>query len=179
MEDSSSLPLTQYTNNVPTGWKAGLPNYPLSRYNQLIQIWYRLTDFTDEQVRPAVAGRLQGRANSLALELRVTRQDGTVLVGDSALAFPGETATQHAAAVKAGLQALLEVLARHYGIEPEAQTAQHIDDFLDLRRGSKDLNTYLVEFDYRYDHARSSAGLVINNVGLSHLLLKHLSLIHI
>ena len=113
MEDSSSLPLSQYIKNVPPGWKAGLPNYPLSRYNQLIQIWYRLTDFSDDQVGPAVAGRLQGRANSLALELRITRQDGTVLAGDSALAFPGEPATQHAAAVKGGLQALLEVLGRH------------------------------------------------------------------
>ena len=122
MEEYSSLPLSQYTTNVPPGWKAGLPNYPLSRYNQLIQIWYRLTDFSDDQVGPAVAGRLQGRADSRALELRITKQDGTVLVGDAALAFPGEAATQHAAAVKGGLQALLEVLSRHHGIEPEAQT---------------------------------------------------------
>ena len=31
----------------------------------------------------------------------------------------------------------------------------------------------MIEFDWRYDHARASSGLQINNVGRTHLLLKH------
>ena len=105
-------------------------------------------------------------------------QDGAILVGDAALAFAGEPAAQNGQipATISGFQALVAMLTKNYGAEAQDQAAQDIDDFLELRRGQKDLNSYLVEFDYRYDHAKQSSGLVINEVGLSHLLFKYCGL---
>ena len=61
-------------------------------------------------------------------------------------------------------------------MEGQDQDAQDIHDFLDLRRGNKDLNTDLVELDYRHDHASQSPGPQTNAGGLSHLILKHCGL---
>ena len=98
------------------------------------------------------------------------------LVAPAALAHPGEQATQHVPATVSGFQALVSMLTNNYGAEAQDQAAQDIDDFLELRRGQKDLNSYLVEVEYRYDHAKQSSGLVINDVGLSHLLFKYCGL---
>ena len=118
----------------------------------------------------AEAGRLEGRAFTLATELSITKQDGIVLTGEAAIAHPGETASAQAPATLSGFQTRFERLIKHYGALDQDQAAQDIDDFLDVRRGSKDLHTSLIEVDYRYDHDRTTSGLVVNEVGLSHLL---------
>ena len=43
-----------------------MSSYPLKRYLDLLRLWYRLTDFDNNQVGPAVAGRLVGRPFTLA-----------------------------------------------------------------------------------------------------------------
>ena len=76
-----------------------------------------------------MAGRLTGRPFTLATELRVTKQDGGVLIGDAALAFAGEGATPTHVAVPSGLLHLLRMLPNKYGAEDQDQQAQDIDDF--------------------------------------------------
>ena len=161
---SSGLPLDQYTKACPPGWRLGLAHYPLKRFLDLLRLWYRLTDFDNTQVGPAVAGRLQGRPFTLATEMTIRKQDGTELTGDAALAHPGEAAGVGGvpAATLSGLQSLIRTLQNKYGTESQDQQAQDINDFLDLRRGRHSLLEYLIEFDHRYDHDRTSSGLTIN-----------------
>ena len=134
-DGQSGLPLDQYTKACPPGWRLGLHDYPLKRYLDLLRLWYRLTDFDKEQVGPAVAGRLVGRPFTLATEMTITRQDGTVLQGDAALAPPGEEAGvgNTPPASPSGLNALIRLLQQNYGTESQDQQAQDIDDFFDLR----------------------------------------------
>ena len=92
---SGGLPLEQYNRSVPPGWRPGILHYPFRRFIERLRLWYRQTDLDVSQCGPAVAGRLAGRPFSLAMALRVVRQDGTELRGDAALAYPGESATTH------------------------------------------------------------------------------------
>jgi len=158
----------------------GLAHYPLKRFLDLLRLWYRLTDFDNTQVGPAVAGRLQGRPFTLVTEMTIRKQDGTELTGDAALAHPGEEAGVGGVppATQSGLQSLIRTLQNKYGTESQDQQAQDIDDFFDLRRGRHSLLEHLIEFDHRYDHARTSSGLTINNIGLAHMLLKHCMVDH-
>ncbi len=66
--------------DIPPGWEPGLATCPLKRL-----IWYRLFEGADEQVRPLVAGRVRGRAQTIALNLRLPDPLGNVDVGDAAL----------------------------------------------------------------------------------------------
>ena len=67
------------------GWKPGIEGYPLKNYFAKLKLWYRCTECPDEIIGPLVAGRLQGRAQRIALELKLIRPDGTYDVGDAAL----------------------------------------------------------------------------------------------
>ena len=170
--------LTEYTKSVPPGWRPGDHNYPLKKYLENLEMWHHITDVEPEKVAVLAAGRLQGRTGTLAKELTITKQDGTVLRGLPALAFTGEAATtgptgQRVAATPNGLQALGRMLKTKYGATDQDQQSVDLDDFLDLRRGRHTLQDYLIEFEHRYDKAGSSSGLVINEVGRSHMLLKH------
>ena len=108
---STGLPLDQYTKKVPPGWRLGLHNYPLRRFTEPLNIWYRLTDHTKAPMGPAVAGRLVGRPFTLANELTLIKVDGAVLRGDAALAHSGEEAvTGTHAGSPTRLQGLITVL---------------------------------------------------------------------
>ena len=75
-----------------------------------------------------------------------TKVDGEVLVGDAALAHPGEDAqprNHHGS--PSGMQRLIALLREKYGTEAQEQVTQYIDDFLDLRRGRHSLLEYLIE----------------------------------
>ena len=93
--------------------------------------------------------------------MRLTKMDGGVLVGDADHGSPS------------GMQRLMALLCEKYGTEVQEQVTQDIDDFLDLRRGRHSLLEYLIEWKHRYDHARVSSGFALNDVGRSHILLKH------
>ena len=163
---------------MPPGWRPGDSNYPLKKYLEKLELWNHITDVEPEKIAPLAAGRLQGRVHTLALGLTITKQDGSVLRGLPALAFTGERAAagpngQALAATPSGLQALTALLQRKYGATDQDQQSIDLDDFLDLRRGRHTLQDYLIEFEHRYDKAGSSSGLVINDVGRSHMLLKY------
>ena len=123
MDTSSNLPMHHYTKGCPPGWRPGVQGYPLKRYLDLLKIWYRLTDFNDSQVGPAAAGRFEGRALTLANELKIQKQDGSTLVGDAAVSFEGEPASAQNAASLSGLQSMIKVLVDSYGTTDQDQVA--------------------------------------------------------
>ena len=67
----TGIPLQEYRKDVPPGWMPGLPDYPLRLYLERVKMWYRLYDGMDETVGPLLAGRLGGRAQKIALSLRL------------------------------------------------------------------------------------------------------------
>ncbi|CAJ1350756.1 unnamed protein product, partial [Effrenium voratum] len=58
---------------------------PFKLFFERLRMWYRLYDGADETVGPLVAGRLQGRAQKIALGLRLVVPMGNYDVGDAAL----------------------------------------------------------------------------------------------
>ena len=123
MAAHTGLPLAAYTKGTPPGWRPALTHYPFRRYLERLRLWYRMTDLEAVQIGPAVAGRLQGRPYNMALSLRLANQAAVVLVGDEALAYPGEAqildgmgAIQHPA-VESGTQQLIRLLSRRYGAD--------------------------------------------------------------
>ena len=82
---TSGIPLHEYRRDVPPGWGPNIPDYPLKTFFERLKMWYRLYDGPDETVGPLVAGRLTGKAQKLALSLRLPRPDGQVDIGSDAL----------------------------------------------------------------------------------------------
>lgn len=82
---SSGIPLDEYRKDVPPGWQPGDAKYPLKQFLERVKMWYRLYDGPDEAVGPLLAGRLRGRAQQLAMNLRLPDPHGHVDVGDAAL----------------------------------------------------------------------------------------------
>ena len=80
------IPLEEYRRDVPPGWDpAGMATYPLKVYLDRVRMWYRLWDGADESVGPMLAGRLRGRAQKIAMNLRLVNPLGEYDVGDAAL----------------------------------------------------------------------------------------------
>ena len=81
------VPLDEWRKDVPPGWSPGIESsYPLSCSSRsLLKLWHRCCEVPDEVVGPLLAGRLQGRAQRIALELTLVRPDGTYDIGDAAL----------------------------------------------------------------------------------------------
>ena len=77
--------MDEWRKDTPPGWRPGIENYPLKTYFPKLKLWYRCSEAPDEIIGPQVAGRLQGRAQRIALELKLIRPDGTYDVGDAAL----------------------------------------------------------------------------------------------
>ena len=173
------LPLESFNRSVPPGWRPYQPHYPYRRYLERLRLWYRQTDLGVGQLGPAVAARLQGRPFNLAMALQVMTQQGTLLRGDAALGYEGEDAVLGGGgniivqATEYGLQQLLRELTRRYGADEQQTVGAAIDTFLDLRRGRMSLLEYIAEHDYTFGEALSLGGLQVNDVGRSHLLLKH------
>jgi hypothetical protein len=160
---TGGMPLDQYSDKVPPGWKIGLPHYPFRRYLERLRLFYRMTSLSVIQCGPAVAGRLVGRPYNMALKLRIECRNGVVLFGDDALAFEGTPAMGALAPEESGLQQLIRLLSKRYGADSDNVLDQALDNFFDLRRGQLSLNEYLSEFDYCYDEAHDLAGLEVND----------------
>ena len=175
----AGMPLESYNRSTPPGWRPGVTKFTIRRYLERLRLWYRQTDLGPEQVGPAVAGRLAGRAFDTAMSLRIVTQSGRALSGDSALAFAGEAAQTDQAgnvvlpAVDSGLQQLLRILQQQYGADEQQIVTGIIDNFTDLRRGRLTLLEFLNEFSATYEDANRLGGFELNAVGKSHFLLKY------
>ena len=174
---SSGVPLQEFRRDLPPGWAPGLADYSLNQYLQKLKLWYRIYDGPDEAVGPLVAGRLQGQAQKLAMNLRLIRPDGNFDVGDNALVrlsvdqvidpMDGVTILQHA--IPSGVQALAHQLREAFGMSDQEHTTSALNAFFEFRRGKLSLQEYASEWDLRYDEAQTRAGLDINPVAKTYL----------
>ena len=158
--DSTStggLPLDSFTKAVPPGWRPGVAQYPMRRYVQLIRLWWRQTDVTENAAGPAMAGRLRGAAFQIANGLHAMRLDlvtGVVreMVGDELLAQPSHEAWQNPAngeqhpAEAAGATLLLNALTAEFGIQQQEMNIQSLDAFFYHHRGNLSLSDYLIAY---------------------------------
>ena len=169
---SGSIPLQEYRRDIPPGWIPGDASYPLRTYFDKLKLWYRIANVEDEAIGPLVAGRLYGRASTIAMSLRVPRPDGTFDVGDAALVRLAVEEVRDPATnviiqnhIPSGVQFLANALRTAFGQQDQDLATQALDKFFGLARGKLSLSEYSVEFDSRYDDAHDRAGLQLNDVG--------------
>ena len=169
---TTGIPLHEYRRDVPPGWGPNLPDYPLKTFFERLKMWYRLYDGPDETVGPLVAGRLTGKAQKLALSLRLPRPDGQVDIGSDALvrlpvdevrdpANPQVILQHH---IVSGIQALCDKLRETFGHTDQEMASRSLESLFELRRGKLSLQEYAVEFDARMEEAHERAGLEMNEV---------------
>ncbi|CAJ1430110.1 unnamed protein product, partial [Effrenium voratum] len=177
----AGIPLNEYRRDVPPGWAPGLADYPLRHYFEKLRLWYRIYNGDDESVGPLVAGRLQGRAQRIAIQLRVPRPDGGIDTGDAALVRlsvdevrdpvnPQIVLQQH---IPSGVQSLCNALRDAFGQSDQDLVSVSLERFFELRRGKMTLREYSVEFDMRLEEATERAGLLINEVAKFYLYFKN------
>ena len=158
-----------------------IPDYPLKTYFERLKMWYRIYDGPDETVGPLVAGRLTGKAQKLALQLRLARPDGVVDVGSDALVRlsveevrdPANPAVILQRAIPSGIQALFNKLRETFGTTEQEQASRSLETLFELRRGKMTLQEYAVEFDLRMEEAHDEAGMEMNEVALFYFFFKN------
>ena len=178
---STGIPLHEYRRDVPPGWGPGIPDYSLKTYFDKLKMWYRVYDGADETVGPLVAGRLQGKAQTLAMTLRLPRPDGQVDTGSDALVRlsvdevrdPANPAIILQAHIPSGVQALCNKLRETFGFSEQEMASRALDHLFDFRRGKMSLQEYSVEFDQRMQEASEKAGLEMNDVAHFYLFFKN------
>ena len=175
--DQHGLPLEEYRKDVPPGWHPDKKDYPLRRYFELLRLWIRLTNLEDTQVGPAIAGRLKGRAQTIALSLRFDVIDGNgnqvTLHGDDALAHPGSAGQGVGRAVDlSGPKRLLEKLEATFGPQDTTVSAMAIKRSEDCGRGTnQSLVEFLSDWQHLYEQAAFLGGYQLNNVARTNRLL--------
>ena len=175
-----SIPLTEYRRDVPPGWGPGLADYPLRSYFEKLRLWYRVFDGADEVVGPLVAGRLVGRAQKLAVNLRLPRPHGGVDVGDQALVRlsvdevrdPNDPTVIIQHHIPSGVQALCNALRDAFGQSDQDMVSRSLESFFEFKRGKLSLQEYAVEWDLRYDEAETRSNLHLNDVAKFYLWFK-------
>ena len=132
---TSGIPLDEYRKDIPPGWAPGDSRYTLKQYMERVKVWYRLFDGPDENVGPLLAGRLRGRAQQIALSLRLPDPTGHVDVGDAALVrLSVDEVTDPAGniiqrAIPSGPQALLHALCAAFGEAEQLQATKALETF--------------------------------------------------
>ena len=99
----------------------------------------------------------------MALALRATTQAGAELLGDAALAYPGEPQESDvnkniAAARESGVRLLIRILSRSYGADNQQTATGAIDLLYDLRRVRRSLLEYIAESGRAYEEAGRLGG---------------------
>ena len=177
---SGGIPLEEYRKDVPPGWDpTHAATYPLKVYMDKVRMWYRLWDGPDESVGPMLAGRLRGRAQSIALQIRLPTPNGDIDVGDAALIrlsvdevrdpTTGEI-LQHPQ--PSGVQALMTALRSAFGEAEQLQATKSLEVFFEFKRGRLSLAEWSVQWQLNYEEAATHAGLEINDVAKTYLYFK-------
>ncbi|CAK8997028.1 Potassium voltage-gated channel subfamily H member 6 (Ether-a-go-go-related gene potassium channel 2) (ERG-2) (Eag-related protein 2) (Ether-a-go-go-related protein 2) (Voltage-gated potassium channel subunit Kv11.2) [Durusdinium trenchii] len=171
------LPLGEFRKDTPPGWIPGDPSYSLKLYMERVRMWYRTFEGPDEMVGPLIAGRLQGRAQTIAHSLRLVDPLGNYDVGDAALVRlsveevrdPMNQAIILQPAIPSGVQALMNALKEAFGDAEQVQATRSLETFFDLKRGRLSLQEFSVEWNLKLEEAVTHAGLQINNVAKTFL----------
>ena len=137
---SGGIPLHEFRREVPPGWSPNLPDYPLRLYFERLKLWYRIYDGADELVGPLVAGRLQGKAQRLSMQLRLPRPDGSVDVGSDALVRlsveevrdPVDPNVVLQRAIPSGVQALCNAPRDTFGMSDQEMVSRAIEDLFEF-----------------------------------------------
>ena len=140
-----------------------------------------MTDIAAHQLGATLVGRLKEAAYRLAFKIRITTQSGQILQGIDAVVFIGEDAMTdlagiHHQAVPSGVQTVLNALQVAYGQVEQDLQGQALEGFFELYRGSLSVAECCTGFQIRFETAEQLAGLQLNNVGKTHLSLKHAGL---
>jgi hypothetical protein len=150
--------------------------YPLKVYLDRVRMWYRVWDGADESVGPMLAGRLRGRAQKIAMNLRLVNPLGEYDVGDAALVrlsvdevldpLTGQV-IQHA--IPSGVQALLNALRSAFGEAEQLQATKAMETFFEFKRGRLPLPEWSVQWQLNYEEAVDHSGLEVNQVAKTYL----------
>ena len=115
-------------------------------YQERVRLWYRVYDGADENVGPLLAGRLRGRAQQVALGLRLQDPHGHIDIGDAALVrlsveevrdpTSGQI-IQHA--IPSGVQALMTALRAAFGEADQLQATRTLETFFEFRRNEQNV----------------------------------------
>ena len=171
------IPLHEFRREVPPGWAPGIPDYPLRLFFERLKLWCRIYEGDDTMVGPLVAGRLQGKAQRLGMQLRLRRPDGGTDVGSDALVRlsveevrdPANPALILQHAIPSGVQALCNSLREAFGMSDQDLVSKSIEDLMEFRRGKLTFPEYAIEWEIRMEEAVTRAGLEINDVGKFYL----------
>eukprot|EP00439_Symbiodinium_sp_Y106_P033979 s1424_g4.t1 len=138
------IPLHEFRKDIPPGWAPNLPDYPLRMFFERLKLWYSIFDGDDTLVGPLVAGRLQGKAQRLGMQLRLVRPDGQY-------------------------DALCNSLKDAFGMSDQEIVSRSIEDFFEFKRGKMSFQEYAIEWDIRLEEATTKAGLEMNDVAKFYL----------
>ena len=126
-----------------------------------------------------LAGRLRGRAQKIAMNLRLVNPLGEYDVGDAALVrlsvdevldpLTGQV-IQHA--IPSGVQALLNALRSAFGEAEQLQATKAMETFFEFKRGRLPLPEWSVQWQLNYEEAVDHSGLEVNQVAKTYLYFK-------
>ena len=171
------IPLHEFRKDTPPGWAPNIPDYPLRLFFERLKLWYSIFDGDDTLVGPLVAGRLQGKAQRLGMQLRLVRPDGQYDVGSDALQRlsveevrdPNNPALILQHAIPSGVQALCNSLKDAFGMSDQEIVSRSIEEFFEFKRGKLSFQEYAIEWDIRLEEATTKAGLELNDVAKFYL----------
>ena len=176
---TSGIPLDEFRKDVPPAWMPGDMKYPLKQYLERVKLWYRLYEGADESVGPLLAGRLRGRAQQIALNLRLPDPHGRVDVGDAALVrlavdevrdpLNGQVIQE---AIPSGVSALLRALRSAFGEAEQLVATKSLETFFEFRRNRMPIPEWSVQWELNLEEAVTHAGLEINQVAKTYLYFK-------
>ena len=186
---TTQLGLKQYSKDVPPGWR---PNsYPIQEYQELLRIWFRLTNWDDESRRAAaIYSRLELGALEYArhwvyqsssgiltefCEIDSSGQEvpGTstqVAPGLDSLCVPKDGAKKYRPSLpKSGLELFLEAFVNEYAVHDQDRTWIALESFFSLSGHGTDFFDYGLKFDSRYQDAVTYAGLNMSDTAKGYL----------
>ena len=186
------IAIDEFTKNTPPGWVAHMEGYPFTAYQQRLTLWLRglpqdgAAAMTHAMIASAVVGRLRGSCYRMAIELNIVVQGANgnfeEKSGIEALIHRGRDAELDANGIESrprentGLDFLMEEFKKAYAKLDVDDNLRTLDAFFDLSRGQESLMDYCTAWSKKYTKAHQLTGLAMNDIGKTHLFLKHAGL---
>eukprot|EP00959_Pyramimonas_sp_CCMP1952_P343845 7202280-Pyramimonas_sp.AAC.1 len=142
---------------------------------QKLKLWWRITEENQyERIGPLIVSRLQGAPFTAAMSFTHVR-DGVQYRGDEAIALPAQLANPpHQQEDQPGIKHFLNQQKAIYELHDQDRVGIVLDSFFDCRRGyHQDIPTWISSFELAFEDACEEGGLVMNDTGRSHFLLKN------
>ena len=173
------IPMEEYRRDVPPGWEPNIPSYPLKLYMERVRPWYRVYDGADENAGPLLVGRLRGRAQQIALGLRLPDRHGGV---DTRCSLSkaicrrsprlGHRTGDPSSHIPSGVQALMTALQLLFGEADQLPADRALETFFEFRGNRMSIPEWSVQWQLNLDEAITHSGLDLNNVAKTYLYFK-------